>query len=525
MKKILTLLLAALMVASVFAGCGDKGGNDAPDAFSVGYAKVDITPSLELTLPLVGGNDEKTRVATGILEPLYANCVAMTDTEGNTVIVFGMDTHGISLEFITGVRNGIQEELGVEGKYVQMTASHTHQGPPLTVSGYGYPDGTIHMRNTIDKCIEAAKAAMEDRKPATMSIGHTHVEDLNKVRYYYLEDGTLLGTHKGNDHAPYYGQAYHPDDLLQLVKFTREGGRDVVLINWQGHYRGNPDGQYTMYSSDLMGVMRNQLLDQAGCESVFILGASGNNSHHSSYPSLNNDRNASYKTVGTILANEALLTLENSMTPAETGKITLEENLYHIQTNKNDYHLYTFGVGDVGFCMMPYEPFQSLGMAVRDESPYAMTFIGTCANGNSSTTYSNFYLPDAAAYDSEGATPDKQGYGVSQKYVEGDEALFHTQYIEMLNKCFDNGTTEKKEKAEGYVTDTEPYADPTEYMNPNPGTEPEAVKNGLYRLQTVKGGNVKVLLIASKEVADEMAQMPSFKVLMDNRDIVVGIQK
>ena len=523
MKKILTLLLVATMVIGIFAGCGGKEGakTDAPDQFSVGYAKVDITPSMDYKLPLVGSNDEKTRVATGVLERLYATCTAMTDTEGNTVILFAMDAHGTGRDFITGVRNAVQEKTGIEGKYVQMTASHTHQGPPLTPNGYGYADGLPYMMEVIDKCAEAAKQALEDRKAATMFVGHTRVEDLNKVRYYYLEDGTLLGTHRSANHAPYYGQAYHPDSLLQLVRFEREGGKDVVLINWQGHYRGNPEGQYTMYSSDLMGVLRQQLLDQGGCESMVIMGAGGNSSHHSSYPALNNERNESYKTVGQILANETLLTLENGMRQAETGKITLEENIFHIQTNKNDYNLYTFGIGDVGFCMMPYEPFQSLGMAVRDESPFAMTFIGTCANG----TDGNFYLPDAAAYVSEGATADKQGYGVSAKYVKGDSDLFHTQYIEMLNKCFKAGTTEQKEKAEGYVTDKEPYADPTQYVNPNPGTAPELVKNGLYRIQAVKGGNIKVLLIDGKEVAEELSKMTNFKVLMDNRDIVVGIQK
>ncbi len=517
MKRIFTLLLAALMVIGVFAGCGGKEEkkNDAPEGFSVGYAKVDITPSAERKLPLVGGNDEGTRVATGVLERLWATCTAMTDEDGNTVILFAVDTHGIGNDFLTGVRNAIKEKTGIEGKFVQMTASHTHQGPPLTPHGYGYADGVPYMMEIIDKCAAAAEEALKDRKTATMYIGHTRVPDLNKIRYYWLEDGTLLGTFKSADQAPYYGQAYHPDDLLQLVKFTREGGKDVVLLNWQGHYRGNPSGQYTLYSSDLMGVVRQQLLDQAGCESMVIMGAGGNSSHYSSYPELNNERNADYKTVGTILANEALLTLNDGMRDAETGKVTLEENIFHIQTNKNNYNLYTFGIGDVGFCMMPYEPFQSLGMAVRDESPYAMTFIGTCANGNDN----NFYLPDAEAYSGESA------YGVSNKYVKGDSDLFHEQYISMLKKCFENGTTEEKEKAEGYVTDKEPYADPTEYMNSNPGAALEQVKNGLYRIQAIRGGNVKVLLIDGKEVAEELAKKTTFKVLKDNRDIVVGIQK
>ena len=522
MKRILTLLLVAVMVIGIFAGCGDKEDtkkNDAPEGFSVGYAKVDITPSPDRKLPLVGGNDEKTRVATGVLERLWATCTAMTDAEGNTVILFAMDNHHVIQDFLAAVRSAIHEKTGLPEQCVQMTASHTHQGPPLTAGGYGYPDGLPYMMEVVDKCAQAAADALADRKSATMSIGHTRVPNLNKVRYYYLEDGTLLGTAKNNTHAPYYGQAYHPDDLLQLVQFKREGGRDVVLINWQGHYRGNPEGMYTLYSSDYMGVLRNQLLDQAGCESLVIMGCGGNSNHNSSYPELNNARNASYKTVGTILANEALLTLNDGMRPAKTDKIVLEEIVYNIKTNPDDYNLACFSIGEVGFCMMPYEPFISLGQAVRDESPFVMTFICTLANGSAN----HFYLPDAAAYVSEGATPGSKGYGISKKYVQGDSDLFHEQYLKLLKSCFDKGGVEQKEKAEGYMTDHEPYADPTEYMNA--GIAPVLVKNGLYQMQTIKGGNVKVLLIDGKEIADELAKMTTFKVLLDNRDIVVGIQK
>ena len=519
MKRIFTLILVAGMVLGIFAGCGGKGKKTKdPGVLSVGYAKADITPSMDYKLPLLGNNDESTRVATGVLEPLYATCTAMSDAEGNTVILFAMDLHGIYEVLLKAVRVAIEEKLGIEGKYVQMTASHTHQAPPS--SGMAeYPDSIPYFLEIVEKCAEAAKQAMEDRKPATMSLGHTRVPDLNTMRYCYLEDGTLLSGRRSEEQAQYYGQAYHPDDLLQLVKFTREGGKDVVLINWQGHYRGNPSGMYTLYSSDFMGVLRNELLNQANCESMVIMGAGGNSAHSSVYPGYNNKRNHTYETIGKTLAEAAVSTLQGGMTVADTGRVTLEENPFHIQTNPQEYCLYTFGIGDVGFCMIPYEPFQSLGMALREESPFKMTLIGTVANDYGG----KFYLPDAAAYDSETSTPGIKGYGLSVRYVKGDEALFHEQYIQMLNKCFKNGTTEKKEKAEGYITDTT-YEDPTEYSNAKAGAPATAVKNGLYQISVVKDGQEKVLLVASQALAEEMANMTSFKVVMDNRDIVVGLQ-
>lgn len=519
MKRIITLLLVAVLILSVFAGCGgEKKEENLADktfeSFSVGYAKADITPSLELLLPLVGNGDHATRQASGVLERLWATCVAMTDTEGNTVIVFGLDAHSTSKELVDRVREGITKETGIEGKFVQFTASHTHQAAPLSDQGYGYVQAKDNLKVVVEKCVNAAKEAMEDRKAATMSTAFVHVPGTNFVRYYRMEDGSIISGARDGNMPNYYNQLEKSDDLLQIVKFTREGGKDVALLNWQAHYRGHASEDYTKYGSDYMGVLRQQLLDQAGCESVFLLGASGNMTSSSSMPELNTEASATYKTVGENLAKHAMQAMAN-MTPAQTGKITLEADMFNIQTNPNDYEVSAFGIGDVGFVMMPIEPFQSIGMAVRDGSPFKMTLVGTVAND----TASHGYLADAPAYDA------LRAYGVSEKHVKGDEVLFQNKYIEMLNKCFEKGTTEKAEKGEGYVTDDNPVADPTQYVNIAPGEKPEAVQNGLYRIRVIAKGKTKVLLIADKAVAQELSRMSRFKVTFDRFNLVAGIQK
>ena len=517
MKRVLTLLLAAVLVISVFAGCGEKEpeklGDVKFDSFAVGYAKIDITPSLELTLPLIGGNDHATRVATGVLEPLFATCAAMTDTEGNTILVYGVDTHSISKPLIEGVRAGITEATGIEGKYIQMTATHTHQGPPMSNDGYGYAQGPINMQTTIEKCIQIGKEALEDRQEATMSTAFTHVPGVNHLRYYILEDGTIVGNPRNNAQAEYYGEAQKPDDLLQIVKFTRKEGKDVVFVNWQAHYRGNGAEHYTKYGSDYMGILRNELLEKANCETVFFLGASGNLNCISNMAQLNTPASETYITVGQELAKQAMLAMEN-MTPANTGRVTLASSIFELETNIFKIECHGFGIGDVGFVMMPCEPFQSLGMNIRDNSPYKMTLVGTCAND----TGWNGYIPDAQAYDAVNA------YGVSDNYVRGDEKLLENEFIRLLEESFQAGTTEKAEKAEGYVTDYTPVADPVEYVNTAPGQKPEKVQNDFYRIYTVAGGKMKTLLIADKAVAQELSKMAKFKVTFDHRGIVVGIQ-
>ena len=517
MKKVITLFLVCVMVLSVFAGCGEKKeeklGEKKFESFSVGYAKVDITPSMEYTLPLVGNGDHATRVATGVLENLWANCVAMTDTEGNTVILFGLDAHSTSIELLTGVREAVAEKTGLKAECVQMTASHTHQAAPLNMNGYGYAQAQFNTKEVIEKCTNAAIEALEDRKSAKMYTAYTHVPGTNYVRYYRLEDGTVISGAISGNMPNYYNQLEKSDDLLQIVKFEREGGKDVALLNWQAHYRGQAADQYTLYGSDYMGVFRQELLNQADCESVFLLGASGNMTSMSSMAELNTEAVASYKTVGQNLAKYAMQAMQN-MTEAKTGRVTLIDEMFNIQTNPNDYEVSAFGIGDVGFVMMPIEPFQSIGMAVRDGSPFKMTLVGTVAND----TASHGYLADAPAYDGDRA------YGVSDKHAKGDEILFQNKYIEMLETCFSKGTTEKAEKGEGYVTDYTPVADPTQYANIYPGEKPEKVLNGLYRIRVMAKGQTKVLLTDNEELANQMSKLTKFKVTFDRRNLVVGIQ-
>ena len=94
MKKFFALLLSLAILFGLVA-CA-QGGSDAAgettasgNEFLVGYSKVNITP--EYSVPLRGYGNPTERMSTGYLDYLYATCAAITDTDGNTVVVFGID--------------------------------------------------------------------------------------------------------------------------------------------------------------------------------------------------------------------------------------------------------------------------------------------------------------------------------------------------------------------------------------------------------------------------------------------------
>ncbi len=512
MKKLIALILCAVVTIGLFAGCGGKGGKtDAPDGFSVGFAKADITPSLDWDLGLVGFNNQSTRRGEGVASPLMATCAAFTDEEGSTVVLISWDLLHSTEELTTVIRQAITEELGIEGQYIQFTADHIHNGPNTNIGKD--PDGVFYYDFMAETCTQMVKEALNDRKAATMETAFCRPEGLNFQRYYILKDGTHIGK-TGNPSDSYYGHMATVDNMMQIVKFTREGGKDVVMVNWGAHYKGGVEGQYNMYSSDMFGVIRDTLLEQTGCETLFIQGGTGDTASSSELTWERTKENQDYIATGTNLAKAAMEAMEN-MTPAQTGKVRLTASEFHIPTNDMTYHLYTWGFGDVGFVMAPYEMFQGSAIKLRNESPFPMTFIATLANASDN----KFYLPDAPAYHAESP------YGVSEKYVEGDSELFHEEYMRLLKETFTAIGGEEKEKAEGYITDRSPKKDETPYQNPAPGADNliTPVKNNLFQINLLYEGKLKMMLVEGEELANKIAQLPTFYAVLDMRSIIVDI--
>ena len=512
MKKKVIIALCLLVAVLCLAACNGTAKTEKMDAFSVGYAKADITPKVEWELGLVGTNNEKERILTEALTPLYATCAAISDTEGTTVLLFGTDLLHTATEITMAIREQITEKTGIEGKYVQFTASHNHSGPGQ-VAGYGFENTYLYNEYFIEQCVNAALEALEDRKPATMYCAYDRPEGLNFKRYYMLKDGRAVGRSDGSyTQADLYAHTEAADNLLQIIKFEREGAKSVALVNWQAHYKGLGADYKTMCHSDYPGYIRKVLEEQASCETVFLLGASGDMASSSEISAERTPANESPEVIGTTLAQTAMKALEGAQ-PAETGKIHLEENIFHIDTNGLTYYLYTFGFGDVGFVMAPYEMYQSNGMDIRTDSPYKMTMIGTLANASDN----NFYLPNDAAYDIFNA------YGLSNKYKKGDAGKFHEQYINMLNICFENSGSTQKEKGEGYIMDHSPKSDGVTYQNPNKEQEIVKVGYGMCQVMLVKNSQLKTLLAINEDVAKQVVEKDNVQLLFDERNIITGI--
>lgn len=512
MKRILCLILCLTLALALF-GCGgsqeaagEPAAVDITGKFSVGFGKVDISP--EQSVYLRGyGDDKKDRMSTMVADPLYATCMAITDATGKTVLMVATDLIGTGSITFDPVRKLISSTTGVPFDDIMVFGSHNHSGPDFT--------DPVYQVLLKDRIPQACQAAMEDRKPAQMYTTFCRPEGYNTVRHYLLTDGSYQGYSVGsvpkNQLVGHYGIA---DNLLQLVKFTREGGQDIVLINWQGHPKGSSPQPYTAATSNYVGILRDTVNAALGCESLFFLSGSGNVNNSSQIPGEVSQEN--YMELGKELGQEAITAAANFQ-PATLDKIQTSIGYLNLQGQKDvaGQKLHAISIGDLAFVFAPFEIFDTNAMAVKENSKFPMTFYASCAND------SRGYLPTPPSFDWE-ITYEA---GIT-KYPKGTAENVEAIFLELLDGLFAAGGYTQQPKAEGYITpEFEPYTDGKTYVIPSAGdlTAYAKVKNGFCQLVVLDGTQTKVVLALNEAVAQEVLQHETAKFLYNEQHVIVGV--
>ncbi len=417
------------------------------EPLSVGYARADITPSE--SVPLRGFGNTSQRMSRRVLDPLYATCIAFTDAEGETALVFALDLISATSQWVTHFRPAVSSATGIPEDHIFASGTHTHSGPDY--DNKEKPSIARWADEVTPFFAEAAVNALKDRRPARMFTAAVQTNGLNFVRRYILEDGSAAGENYGHfDRSPIARHESEPDRSMQLVKFVREEAPDILLANFQVHPVRT--GGLTVYdiSADLPGAMRSVLEKKLGCRFAYFTGGAGNINPFSRIPDENiwND----HLSHGNAMAQAALSVMQD-FKPAKTGKVRtvwnyVQQPVNHTQDHlvqeairiwmgfvrSNDpetwarkaneiglnsvYHaglvinksrlpatvkvpLCALSIGDVGFAFAPYEMFDTNGMQIKAGSPFPMTFVLSCSN-----TANFAYIPSALGAKNGGYSSD-----------------------------------------------------------------------------------------------------------------------
>ena len=306
--------------------------------FSVGYSKVDITP--KTSVPLAGFGRSSERMSKNVLDSLYATAVALTDGEGNTILWIALDLQRANFALVQAVRPMIQEATGIPQDRIMFGGSHTHSGPDVLTTSHSAI--VAYLDYLYPLILQAALEALADMKPAEMYYGNAETENLNFVKHYQNTnaDGTVsyFGDNFGTEVLDATTKhTTEVDSTMHLLKFTREGEKDIVVVNWRAH--ATMTGGLTKYnlSADYVGAFRTALETQANCEFAFFNGAAGNVNAKSRITT--EQRAADYLEQGYLLSQYAMEGLAN-MTKLETGTIRTQQETMNMTVSRPDYNTY-----------------------------------------------------------------------------------------------------------------------------------------------------------------------------------------
>ena len=471
MKKILSIALVLCMMLGLVA-CGSSGqGGSATEAkrpFMAGFGVVDVTP--KDSVPLDSYGDARDRMSNGSYSNLEARAVVVQDENGDLLIFVTGDTTWISNVLGTQIRKDLSEELSIPETHIVLSGTHTHASVATSLTDI--PSVAKFNTKYVEGIKQAVRDAIADLKPAEVYVGSVVAKGMNFVRRYYMDDKSVCGDNfygTGTKRVDYVSQA---DGEVQLMRFVREGGKDILISNFQAH--PHLEGKTTNLSAQTVGSIRDAVEKQLGCHSLHWNGAAGNLNSNTSLAEDKIYTTEDRVKYGEDMVRKYISTVYDSLTKVETGPIKIADVTFTARVNHsydeivsdakkvqeyfkdgndaqktaeyawqygihsyyhairivgnfslpetNDMYLLAWSFGEVAGVVLPYEMYDSSGMTMKKESPFTRTFIV----GYSWPSYSG-YVPDISGFDLGSYEAD------NCTYERGTAELMVEQYLNLLN--------------------------------------------------------------------------------------------
>lgn len=424
----------------------------APEGFRVGYGTMSITPAKQ-GLPLSGYGNSADRTSTAVWDDLYVSATAITDAQNNTVLLITCDLQRPQEAVTDVIRTHISRSTGVPFENIIISASHSHSTPDLYSSNALIKEYLTLLYN---RFTQAALQAMATRVPATIEAGIVQeVKDPNSGKYMNF---TRHYSYTGSDgQIHYYGDNFGSppttseekatlqhvapaDHSMQLLRFVRQGQKDVLLCNFAAHPTMTGGSDQAVISSDFVGPLRDTVQVEANCYFVFVQGAAGNMNPTSRISGEIPYGKDHYRQYGTALA-QVVIDKAQQLTSVETGQVqsahceyaarvfkhTQEEVAKASEFNKLSYaekkaqyaqwgytsifhassilskanlgvtenlELNVISIGSqIAFFTAPGELWAETGLEMKADSPFTYTFTNGYSNGDWK------YFTDGAAAD------------------------------------------------------------------------------------------------------------------------------
>ena len=398
----------------------------------IGFGRASIMPSGVVHL---AGGDAAKRRSTWAKDTLYVTCVAFQQG-AQKILVYTMDLITADSANSGAAKTAVSQSTGLPEENILINATHTHASVSIRSEWEGVEEYRALFRASM---VQAAQDALADLAPATVYYGSIMTERMTFVRHYKLSDGSYAGANFGNfKNGEVVGHSSDADGQLQVIKFAREGKKDVVMTTFGAHgtFASTAD---TYISADFPSPTREYIEANSDCLVAHFIAAAGDQVPSSRIKTEERFDREQYREYGAALGQYALDAM-NNMTKLEEAPLKLLTRTVTYPANKEKLHLLpnvdevvakakelgnihketvalarekgfssyfeaiairgrstapdtrdvclrAMTIGRLGFIFAPYEMFGTQGMYVKENSPCDMTFVVSCSEG------SKGYLP------------------------------------------------------------------------------------------------------------------------------------
>ena len=239
-----------------------------------GFSRVDITPPLGIQMSGHAGE----RYATEVLDPLEINTVAVRCGD-KTAVLMSADLLYIPRRASDPIRKYVAEQAGIPYESIFIACTHTHTGPMTA----GYPEWEkkcpiicVYHEMLTARFVDAAKLAIADLKPAKMGYGIAEANGISFIRRYHMKDGSIR-TNPGYHNPDILGPVSQADKRVNVLRFVREGGKDIAIANFGVHADMLRGG--TKISADYPRFVRETVEAVMPVHCAFFTGAQGDLNH------------------------------------------------------------------------------------------------------------------------------------------------------------------------------------------------------------------------------------------------------
>ena len=433
-----------------------------------GRAKVVITPPVGAVI----GNSYGISVSTGVSSDLHAKAVVF-EVNGVKAAIVACDLISLHRPIVTKARALIAERTGIAPDHVILAATHCHAGPQthpplytLVADENARQLSAAYVERLPGLIAESVRLAEADLQPARLSAGRGREDTISFNRRYLLKDGTVTMGARPSDVVRRAGPI---DPEVGVVYVDSPTGTPLVtIVNFALHVAIVTGPKFSAdYPHTVSEALRRVKGD--GMLTIFLNGTSGNINHVDvlrTSPRLNGEPEAAR--VGTVLA-AAVLKTYHALQPIDAAQLRVVTRPVRVPTlpapsaervTEAQAVLKRWGQGaaftdvihawrdldlaqyshdglwdsevqaitfarDLALVGYPGDSFVEMGLFIKENSPYAFTFV-TEQSANGSVGY----IPNEKAF------PEKAYEVESSRLAPGGGEMLATAASRLLTELF-----------------------------------------------------------------------------------------